>query len=95
MNALDSLIKSIYASFVPTKEQQLAAGKRLQGASFDARPDANHPLQQWAKKISDSILGPETSNANTVTPPGQTVDRWQTYVPVVLLALAVILIFNE
>lgn len=94
MNPLDLYVQRFYAQAVPDQTTQMVAQRQLQGAAFDARLDANHPLQQWAKTISDLIAGDTTDVAATPTEVAAK-RRWETYVPVALLALGVWLIFSE
>lgn len=92
VNSPDSLttwIQTVYESFIPTQEEQMEAQKRLQGTgNFKYSPDANHPLQLWAKKLNDSLFGTSQTEARQPTP-------FETYLPMILLGLAVWLVFGS
>lgn len=94
MNPLDLFIKRFYAQAIPDQTTQLVAAKNLQGAAFAAKLDANHPLQGWAKGISDLISG-TTDGVPTTPSEDAKKRRWETYLPVALLVLGVWLLFAE
>src|SRR4051812_39436389 len=94
MDALTAKIQSTFTDTIPTNEDYLNNISKITGIQH-VDYSANKPVYSWLQKIGAAIFGPDDPNGGksadaTVT--GKP-NKWNIYVPIVLLVAAVFLIF--
>lgn len=96
LDSLTAFFRGTAATTVPTSEDFLTYADEVTGIQH-VNYDANKPVYGWLQKVGNAIFGPDDVNAGKTadaTLTGQK-SKWDTYVPVVLLVSALILLFWE